>query len=343
MAPTRPSHPRTIRFAQRARQRLLGAAACALGIAVAVPMAAAGPADRFPERPMRLIVPFPPGAANDTLGRGVGQRLSEDWGQPVIVDNRGGAGGVLGTALAAKAAPDGYTLVLVPATHAINVSLYKKPLYDAVRDFTPVVRIATGAYMLVVHPSVPAKSVKELVAHAKANPGKLSFGSAGTGNATHLIGELLKMMAGIQMTHVPYKGTSPALTDTMAGNVQLTFGTVSAAYPHARSGRLNALAVTSSRRSSGAPDVPTLDESGVTGFEAVGWWGLLAPAGTPAAIVGKINGAVGDILARPDMRAWLQKQGFEPGGDTPGYFRKFIDEEIVKWGKLVAASGATLD
>ncbi len=321
--------------------KLLLGLAVAAAVAPATVMAAAP--GKYPDRPLRLIVPFPPGAANDTLARAVGQKLSEEWGQSVIVDNRGGAGGVIGTAMAAKAPPDGHTIVLVPATHAINVSLYKKPLYDAVKDFSPVVLLATGAYMLVAHPAVPARSVKDLIAYAKAHPRQLSFGSAGTGNATHLIGELMKMMAGIEMTHVPYKGTGPALTDTIAGNVQLTFGTVSAAYPHAKTGRLNAMAVTSAKRSSGAPDVPTLDEAGVTGFDAVGWWGLLAPAGTPKAIVDKLNRAVVGILAKPEMRSWLQGQGFEPAGESPEQFRKFIDAEIAKWGKVVALSGARLD
>jgi len=301
------------------------------------------PAAKYPEKSIRFIVPFPPGAANDILARAIGQKLTERWGQAVVVDNRGGAGGVLGTALAAKAIPDGYTIVLVPATHAINVSLYSKPPFDAVKDFAPISLIATGAYMLVVNPLLPAKSVKELISLAKARPGKLNFGSAGTGNATHLVGELLKRMAGIQMTHVPYKGVSLALTDVMSGQVDMMFGSISATAPQAKAGKVHALAVTSAKRSAAVPEVPTLDEAGVPGYDAVGWWGVLAPARTPAAIVSKMNREIGAIVGEPEMRQWLQRQGFEPTSGTPAQFAQFIKAEIAKWGEVVKASGARLD
>ncbi|MBI3067329.1 MAG: tripartite tricarboxylate transporter substrate binding protein [Betaproteobacteria bacterium] len=315
---------------------------CASGVNLAAAQSEKATA-KYPERPIRFIVPFPPGAANDILARAVGQRLADRWGQSVIVDNRGGAGGTLGTAIAARATPDGYTIVIVPATHAINVTLYTKPPYDAVRDFAPIALIATGPYMLVVNPSLPARSVKELLALAKARPGRLNYGSAGTGNATHLIGELMKSMTGIQITHVPYKGVGPALTDVIAGQVQIMFGSVSATSPQARAGRVRALAVTSAKRSIAVPDVPTLDEAGVPGFDAVGWWGVLAPAGIPAAIVAKINREIVAMLANAEMRQWLQTQGFEPAGGSSQQFARYINDEIVKWGKVVRASGARLD
>ena len=297
----------------------------------------------YPEKSIRFIVPFPPGAANDLLARAVGQKLAERWAQAVVVDNRGGAGGVLGTAIASKAVADGYTIVLVPATHAINVSLYSKPQFDAVKDFAPISLIATGAYMLVVNPSLPARSVKELIGLAKAQPGKLNFGSAGTGNATHLVGELLKRMAGIQMTHVPYKGVSPALVDVMGGQVDMMFGSISATTPQAKVGKVRALAITSAKRSTAVPDVPTLNEAGVPGYDVAGWWGVLAPARTSPAIVGKLNTEIGAIVAQPEMRQWLQRQGFEPASGSPAQFARFIKDEIVKWSDVVKASGARLD
>ena len=300
-------------------------------------------AAKYPERAIRFIVPFPPGAANDLLARAVGQGLFERWGQSVVIDNRGGAGGTLGAAIAARATPDGYTIVIVPATHAINVTLYAKPLYDAVKDFAPIILIATGPYMLVASPSVPARSVKDLIALAKARPGQLNYGSAGTGNATHLIGELMKSMAGIEITHVPYKGVSPALTDVIAGQVQMMFGSISATNPQAKAGKVRALAVTSAKRSAAAPEVPTLDEAGVPGFDAVGWWGVLAPAGTPAEIISKANREIAAIITDPGMQQWLKGQGFQPAVGSPAQFAQFIKTEIVKWGKLVKASGARLD
>ena len=297
----------------------------------------------YPDKPIRFIVPFPPGAANDTLARAVGQNLSERWGKPVVIDNRGGAGGMLGMGIAASSVPDGYTIVIVPATHAINVSLYKKPPFDAVKDFAPISLIATGAYMLSVNPSLPARSVKELIAVAKSRPGKLNFGSAGTGNATHLLGELLKSKAGIEITHVPYKGVGPALAAVMGGQMDMVFGSISGTAPHAKSGRVRPLAITSMKRSSAVPDVPTLHESGVAGFDAVGWWGVLAPAGTSPAIVKKVNAEIAAIVNDPKMRQWLERQGFEPAGGSAPEFERFIKSEIAKWGEIVRTSGAQLD
>ncbi len=300
-------------------------------------------ADNYPEKSIRFIVPFPPGAANDLLARVVAQKLTERWGKAVVVDNRGGAGGVLGTSLAAKAAPDGYTIVLVPATHAINVSLYKEPKFDSVKDFVPISLIATGAYMLVVNPALNVRSVKDLISLVKTRPGQLSFGSAGTGNATHLVGELMKQMAKLDITHVPYKGVSGALTDVIGGQLDMLFGSISATNPQAKAGKVRALAVTSLVRSSAVPDVPTLSEAGVAGYDAVGWWGILAPAGTAAPIVTKLNHEVAAIVAKEDTRRWLEQQGFEIGGGSAQQFAQYIKDEIVKWGSIVKKSGARLD
>ena len=314
----------------------------ALALASPAAMAAELPAG-YPSKPIRFIVPFPPGAANDTLARTVGQNLAERWGKPVIIDNRGGAGGMLGMGIAAAAVPDGYTIVIVPATHAINVSLYKKPPFDAVKDFAPISLIATGAYMLSVNPSLPARSVKELIALAKARPGKLNFGSAGTGNATHLLGELLKSKAGIEITHVPYKGVGPALAAVIGGQLDMVFGSISGTAPHAKSGRVRPLAITSMKRSPAVPDVPTLHEAGVPGFDAVGWWGVLAPAGTSPAIVNKMNAEISAIVNEPKTRQWLERQGFEAAAGSAAEFGRFIKSEIAKWGEIVKTSGAQLD
>ena len=321
-------------------------------LSIVVSLFAAGPraavaqsagVSAYPERPVRLIVPFPPGAANDMLGRAVGAQLSQRLGQSFVVDNRAGAGGVLGTAIAAVAPADGYTLVLVPASHAINASLVKKPRFDAIKDFAPISRIATGAYMLVVSPGFGPKSVSELISVARSKPGAINYASAGVGNATHLLGEMVSSMAGIQMTHIPYKGGTPALVDVMAGRADMYFGTVAATQALARAGKVRALAVTSAKRARAVPDVPTISESGLPGFDGVGWWGILAPNQVPEAIVEKLNREIVAILSEQQMQQWLTKQGFEPAPTSSQAFERFIAAEVVKWGKLVAASGATVD
>ncbi len=294
----------------------------------------------YPERPIRLIVPFPPGGANDILARLVGPRLTSAWGQPVIIDNRPGAGGITGTALAAKTAPDGYTLVLVPATHAINVSLYAKPPYDAVNDFAPVALLATAPYMLVANNAVPVRSVKELIALAKSKPGQLNYASVGVGNATHLMGELLKSLAGIDITHVPYKGGAAALTELIGGQVQLYFGSVSAIQPQAKAGRMRPLAVTGLKRSQAAPEVPTLDEAGVPGYDAAGWWGILAPAKSPAERINKLNAEIVAMISSADTQRWMRDQGFEPASGDSAQVARHIQSEINKWAKVVKLSGA---
>ena len=297
----------------------------------------------YPERPIRLIVPFSPGGANDILARMVGPRLTSAWGQPVVIDNRPGAGGVTGTTLAAKTAPDGYTIVLVPATHAINVSLYAKPPYDALADFAHVALLATASYMLVANPSVPIRSIKELIALAKSKPGQLNYASVGIGNATHLMGELLKSMARIDIAHVPYKGGAAALTELIGGQVQLYFGSVSATQPHTKTKKIRTIAVTGLKRSRAAPDVPTIDEAGVPGYDATGWWGILAPARTPIDRVNKLNAEITAILDTADTQRRMYEQGFEPAAGNAAYFARYVKTEIDKWAKVVKLSGARAD
>jgi tripartite-type tricarboxylate transporter receptor subunit TctC len=307
-------------------------------------VAALASAQTYPTKPIRLVVPFPPGGATDILARDVAQKLTEAWGQSVIVDNRPGAGGNIGSELVAKSAPDGYTLEMgTVGTHAINASLYAKMPYDHVKDFTPVILVAGVPNVLVVTPSLPVNSVAELIAYAKANPGKLNFASSGNGTSIHLSGELFKVMAGVQMTHIPYKGSAPALQDLLAGQVQLMFDNLPPSLPQIKAGKLRALAVTSLARAPALPDVPTLAESGLPGFEASSWFGILAPAGTPAPIVAKLNAEVAKWLATPEAKEKLLKQGANPAGGTPEDFAKHIAAETAKWAKVVKESGAKID
>ena len=301
-------------------------------------------AENYPSKPIKLIVPFPAAGTTDFLARILGQELTKAWGQQVIVDNRPGAGGNIGSDLVAKSAPDGYTLVMgAVGTHAINASLYKKMPYDTVKDFAPITLIAMVPNILVVHPAVPAKSVKELIEYAKANPGKLNFASSGNGTSVHLSGELFKTMAGVSMTHVPYKGSAQALPDLLGGQVQLTFDNMPSMLPHVKAGKLRALAVTSSKRSPAMPDLPTIAEAGVAGYEASSWFGVLAPAGTPSAIVTKLNGEIVRILGLPEIKERLSSQGAEPVGNSPEQFAAYITAEMTKWGNVVKVSGAHMD
>ena len=300
--------------------------------------------DAYPSKPIRIVVPFPAGGTTDILARAVAQKITEAWGQSVVVDNRPGAGGNIGAELVAKSAPDGYTLLMgTVGTHAINTSLYAKMPFDHVKDFTPVVLVAGVPNVLVVHPSVPAKSVAELVAYAKANPGKLNFASSGSGTSIHLSGELFKTSAGVQMTHVPYKGSAPALTDLMGGQVQLMFDNLPSALPHIKAGKLRALAVTSTVRAPTLPDVPTIAESGFPGFEASSWFGLLAPAGTKPEVVAKLNAEVRKWLETPEAREKLASQGANAAGGTPEDFARHIAAETAKWARVVKESGAKVD
>ena len=315
----------------------------ALGALLALVVTTAS-AQAYPTKPIRLVVPFPPGGATDILARDVAQKLTEAWGQQVIVDNRPGAGGNIGSELVAKSAPDGYTLEMgTVGTHAINASLYAKMPYDHVKDFVPVILVAGVPNVLVVNPAVPANSVAELIAYAKANPGKLNFASSGNGTSIHLSGELFKFMAGVQMTHVPYKGSAPALQDLIGGQVQLMFDNLPPSLPQIKAGKLRALAVTSLARAPALPDVPTMAEAGLPGYEASSWFGVLAPAGTPPAIVTKLNAEIARWLATPEAKEKLSKQGANAAGGTPEDFAKHIAAETAKWAKVVKDSGAKID
>jgi len=311
---------------------------------VALAMCGGAQAQTYPTKLVRMIVPFPAGGATDIVARLVAQKMSESFGQQVLVDNRGGAAGTIGSDLAAKAPPDGYTILVgTSSTHAIAQSLYSKLPYDSVKSFTPIVGLATSTITLSAHPSVPARNVKELIALAKAKPDVLSFASSGSGGVSHLVGEMFKAQAGIQMLHVPYKGDAPALADLVGGQVSLEFGTAVAFLPYIQSGKLKALAVTSLKRSPVLPDVPTVSESGLKGFEALQWYGLFAPAGTPAAIVSRLNTETLRIVQTPELKERLAKLASEPLVGTPEQFSAFQKAEIAKWAKVVKAAGVRLD
>jgi tripartite-type tricarboxylate transporter receptor subunit TctC len=313
-------------------------------IALAATMAAAAWAQPYPTKPIRIVVPFPAGGTTDVLARAAAQRLTETLGQPAVVDNRPGAGGNIGAELVAKAAPDGYTLLMgTVGTHAINPSLYPKMPYDHVRDFAPVILVAGVPNVLVVNPALPVKSVQELIAYAKANPGRVNFASSGNGTSIHLSGELFKTMAGVQITHIPYKGSAPALMDLIGGQVQIMFDNLPSALPQIKAGKLKALAVTSRERAPALPDVPTMAESGLPGFEASSWFGLLAPAGTPQPIILKLNADVAKWVASPEAKEKLLAQGANAAGGTPEDFARHIAAETAKWQKVVKESGAKID
>lgn len=292
---------------------------------------------------MRFVVPYTPGAINDFVARLVAQKLSDAWGKQVVVDNRPGGGTQIGTDLVAKASPDGHTMLLVPTAFAINVSLYAKLPYDTLRDFAPVTQIGTGPYLMVCNPQLPVKNVKDVVALAKAKPGTLSYASTGSGGSAHLMGEMLKAMAGVQITHIPYKGLAPGLTDVMSGQVSCTFGTQVAVGAHVKSGRLRAIALTGNARSKAAPDIPTIAEAGYKDYHATGWWGIVLPAATPKPIIAKLHADMMKLLALPDVREKLEVQGVEIVASTPEQFAKFIREEITRWGVAVKLSGAKPD
>lgn len=296
-------------------------------------------ADTYPSRPIRMIVAYPPGGGTDQVGRVMAEQLTVTLGQNVVVDNRGGATGNIGTELAARAVPDGYTLLMGNvAPNAVNVSLFKKLGFDPVKDFAPVSLVAITPNILVAHPSIPVKTIKELIAFAKAKPGTLNFPSAGVGSSSHLAGELLKSLAGISMVHVPFKGGGPALIAVIAGEVQVMFATMPAAMPHVKSGKVKPVAVTTAKRSQAMPELPTIAESGVKGYDASTWYGLLAPARTPQAIVTRLHGDTVKILAGP-TRQRLEAQGFEPDGGTPAEFAAYIKSEIIKWAKVIKDAG----
>lgn len=293
----------------------------------------------YPQRPIRLIVPSPAGGGMDNLARAIGSGLSERWGQQIVVDARPGAAGIIGTELAAKAAPDGHTLLLAwIAPLAINPALYRKLPYDVMRDFEPVMQVATTPNVLIVGQAFPARSVAEFVAAAKASPGKLSYASSGVGGSSHLVGALFSSSTGIDMVHVPFKGTPPALVDIMAGRVQAMFAAEAPALPHIRSGKLRALAVSTAKRSPNLPDVPPIADT-VAGFDAHTWYGLMAPAGTPKAIVAKLNAEVAAVLRRPAVEKSLNNQGFAIVASTQAEYVTFLRREIEVWGKVVERAG----
>lgn len=317
------------------------AVALALGALTLAPLAAQAQA-AYPNKPVTIIVPFSAGGTTDILARVVGQSMSRDLGQPVIVDNRAGAGGNIGAQAVARAAPDGYTLVMgTVGTHAINASLYAKMPFDPVRDFVPIARVAAVPNLLVAHPAQPYKNVRELVAYAKANPGKVTVANSGVGTSIHLSAELFKHMAGVDVQNVAYRGSAPALNDLVGGHTAIMFDNMPSAIGFVRAGKLRPLAVTTANRSQALPDVPTVAEAGVPGFEATSWFGLLAPAKTPAAVVARLNASVLKALANPEVKKKLLEQGAEPLGGTPEQFAAFIGAESAKWGKVVKQSGAS--
>ena len=314
-----------------------------LPLAALVTFATLAHAQNYPARPIRLVVPAPPGGGTDILGRIVAQKLSDTLRQQVIIDNRAGASGMIGSEIVARAGADGHTLLICFTTHVTNPSLFAKMPYDTVRDFAPVAMVGVIPSVLVLHPSIPSQSVKEFIAYAKERPGKLNYGSAGSGSATHLSSVLFQSMTGTRMVHVPYKGSAPALTDLLAGQVTLMFGNMASAMPHVRGGKLRALAVTSAKRSAAAPELPTIAETGLPGYEATSWFALFAPARTPEGIVSKLNAEVNALLKLPDVKERMLGLGADSIALSPRELGAYVETEIVKWDKLIKASGAKAD
>ena len=298
---------------------------------------------QYPNKPVRLVLPFPPGGGTDTLGRVVGAKLAASLGQQVVIENRPGAGANIGAEVVAKSPPDGYTLLMGNIAHAINVTLYSKLGYDLLKDLAPVSLLASTPNIVVVHPSVPAKSVRELIAVARSRPGQLDFASSGSGSSAHLAGELFSNMAGIKMTHVPYKGGGPAVIALLGGQVSVGFATTPSVIQHVKSGKLRGLAVTGARRSPSAPELPTVSESGLPGFEVVGWYGLLVPSGTSREIISRLHSESMKLLKLPDVKERLDATGFEPIGTTPEQFGAYMRSEVEKWAKVVKAARIRAD
>jgi tripartite-type tricarboxylate transporter receptor subunit TctC len=315
----------------------------AAGLAALLAAGAGWAQQPYPSKPIRVIVAFAPGGIADFAARSVSQKLSESLGVPVVVENRPGAGGITGAEVVAKSPPDGYTLLVTSISHTINPSVRKSLPFDAVRDFTPVTLITDAPNFLVVHPSLPVKSVKELIALARARPGQITYASSGTGTSTHLSGELFKSLARIDIVHVPYKGGGPAVIDLVGGHVQMMFSTLPSVLQQVRAGKLRGLAVTGARRFPAAQEFPTMIEAGVAGFEVSGWSGMFAPAGAPREAVSRLAAEIGKILRAPELKERFFVQGAEPVGNTPEEFAAFVNSEIAKWKKVVEASGMQAD
>jgi tripartite-type tricarboxylate transporter receptor subunit TctC len=323
--------------------RIAAAAFCA-GVCVAQPAfaAPADPAKDYPNKPVRFIAPFVPGAGTDTTARTIAQKLSDMWGHQVIVDNRTGAAGAIGVDLTAKAIPDGYTICLISASHSVNSATNPKLPYDLTKDLQGITQATSLFYVVYHHPSVPVKSIKELISYAKANPGKLNFGSSGTGGLQHFAGEMFNHMAGVKITHVPYKGSAAVIVAMLAGEVQVGFGTLFGVRPHMASGRVKVLAITAGKRSPAAPDLPTVKEAGVPGYEVDQWYGVITSSKVPRPIVQKIQAAIAETLKAPDVAKRLAADGSTPVGSRPEEFNAHIKSEIAKWQKLVKDAGLQL-
>ena len=317
---------------------------CAIALATALlGVQGIAAAQGFPSKSVQFIVPFAAGGTSDVVTRLVSKDLSERWGVPVIIENRPGAGGIIGSEVVARATPDGHTLLMgTVATHGINKSLYAKMPYDPVKDFEPVSLVASTPSVLMVHPSVPVNSVAELVAYARKNPGRLHYGSSGNGSSHHLAGQMFSSMAGVDMVHVPYKGTAAALTDLLGGRIELTFDTLPSAMPHVKAGKLKALAVTSAKRYPALPDIPTVADT-IPGYEIASWYAVLAPAGTPRDVVKKLGDDIGAVVHKPEMQEKLLAQGATPVGSTPDQLAAHVQSELKKWAAVVKASGARVD
>ncbi|MBI3916602.1 MAG: tripartite tricarboxylate transporter substrate binding protein [Betaproteobacteria bacterium] len=327
----------------RMRQPLM-VLALALGAASAAEAQSAGATAAFPARPIRFIVPNAAGGSTDLVARTVAHKAGEGLGQQIVIDNRPGSGGIIGTELVAKAQADGHTLLMGTIGNlAISPHLYRKLAYDPIKDFAPVTQLASAAYMLVIHPSVPAKSVKELVALARSRPSQLNYASAGSGTGSHLSAELFRSVAGIALVHVPYKGGTPAITDVIGGQVQIMLNGIPSSLPHLKTGRIRALAVTTTTRSPAAPELPTMAEAGYPGAESTSWTGVLAPAGTPAGVIARLNADFVQALRTPEVSARLSADGAVPVGSSAAEFAAYLRSELVKWGKVVRASGATVN
>ncbi|MBD7962064.1 tripartite tricarboxylate transporter substrate binding protein [Comamonas avium] len=322
------------------RRHVIGVVCAALCAAAASPLAWASD---YPNKPVKLVVPYPPGGPTDIVARVVAQKLQEQMGQSFFIENRPGAGANIGAEAVARSPADGYTLVVATTAHAINPSLFAKLSYSITKDFAPISQLTSGPLVIVTNPATPANNVKELIALAKSKQGGLNYASSGNGQSTHLSAELFNAMGGVKMAHVPYKGSAPALTDVMGGQADLMFDTMLSSMPHVKAGKLKALAVTSSQRSPSAPGIPTVAESGLPGYEAIAWNGLLAPAGTPKEVVDRLSAELKKVLDNPEVAQRFEAQGFAAAWNTPTAYAGFLQAEVDKWGKVVKASGARID